>query len=233
MKKCAIFQKYIYYWEEWHFYIFINIFTGWLNWLYLHISFPFNLFWNHRQCSLWKTTANQWENESKVVKNQPASAEDIRDMSSIIGSGRYLGERKWKHTPVFLLGDSYGQRSQAGYIVHRVAKSRTWLSDFPHSTQMWHYRSQPRSAGPLFTLGEQLRKTAPNWDIVDLFLFLVMSLARLFTLSWILICKMKVLDKIIYKVISMFPLSSKTVLIIMWIHIHNMFIYDLIIEIKV
>ena len=41
---------------------------------------------------------------------------------------------------------------------------------------------------------------------------------------------MKVLDKIIYKVISMFPLSSKTVLIIMLIHIHNVFIYDLIIE---
>ena len=33
--------------------------------------------------------------------------------------------RKWQHTPVFLPGESHGQRSLADSIVHRVSKSRT------------------------------------------------------------------------------------------------------------
>ena len=42
-----------------------------------------------------------------------------------------LHHSKWQPTPVFLPGESHGQRSLAGYIVHRVAKSQTqlkWLS---------------------------------------------------------------------------------------------------------
>ena len=35
--------------------------------------------------------------------------------------------RKWQSTPVFLPGKSHGQRSLAGYTVHGVAKSQTWL----------------------------------------------------------------------------------------------------------
>ena len=35
--------------------------------------------------------------------------------------------REWQPAPVFLPGKFHGQRSLAGYIVHRVAKSRTWL----------------------------------------------------------------------------------------------------------
>ena len=35
--------------------------------------------------------------------------------------------RKWQPTPVFLLGESHGQRSLAGYS-YGVTKSRTWLS---------------------------------------------------------------------------------------------------------
>ena len=37
--------------------------------------------------------------------------------------------RKWQPTPVFLPGESHGQRSLVGYSL-RVAKSRTRLSDF-------------------------------------------------------------------------------------------------------
>ena len=37
--------------------------------------------------------------------------------------------RKWQPTPVFLPGESHGQKSLVGYSP-RVAKSRTWLSDF-------------------------------------------------------------------------------------------------------
>ena len=38
-------------------------------------------------------------------------------------------DRKWQPTPVFLPGESHGQRSLVGYSP-RVAKSWTWLSNF-------------------------------------------------------------------------------------------------------
>ena len=51
-----------------------------------------------------------------MVKNPPANAGDVRDMGSIPGLGRPLGERRsWKPTPVFMPGESHGQRSLAGY----------------------------------------------------------------------------------------------------------------------
>ena len=42
-----------------------------------------------------------------VVKNKPVNEGDIRDASSIPG--------EWQSTPVFLPGESRGQRSLAGY----------------------------------------------------------------------------------------------------------------------
>ena len=45
-----------------------------------------------------------------VVKNLPAKAGDERDM----GLGRFPGEGNWQSTPVFLPGESHGQRSLAG-----------------------------------------------------------------------------------------------------------------------
>ena len=41
----------------------------------------------------------------------------------------FFWRRKWQPTPVFLPRESYGQRS-LGAAVHRVAQSRTRLSDF-------------------------------------------------------------------------------------------------------
>ena len=49
-----------------------------------------------------------------VVKNSPANAGDVRDMGSIPGSGRSPGEGHGNPL-VFLPGESYGQRSLAGY----------------------------------------------------------------------------------------------------------------------
>ena len=46
-----------------------------------------------------------------MIKNLPANARDIRDPGSILGSGR---RRTQQLTPVFLPGESYGQRSLAG-----------------------------------------------------------------------------------------------------------------------
>ena len=56
-----------------------------------------------------------------MVKNSPASAEDVRDVGSIPKSGRSPGGAL-QPTLVFLPGESRGQRSLAGYTVHRVAE---------------------------------------------------------------------------------------------------------------
>ena len=50
-----------------------------------------------------------------VVKNLPANAGDIRDADSIARLGRSLGGGHGQPTPVFLPGESHGQRSLAGY----------------------------------------------------------------------------------------------------------------------
>ena len=49
-----------------------------------------------------------------MVKNPPANAGDVRDVGSIPGLGRSPRVRAWQPTPVFLLGESQGQRSLAG-----------------------------------------------------------------------------------------------------------------------
>ena len=44
-----------------------------------------------------------------MVKNPPASAGDIKDMGSL-----GLEDNAWQSIPVFLPGESHGQRSLAG-----------------------------------------------------------------------------------------------------------------------
>ncbi|XDB64006.1 hypothetical protein AB1E18_017323 [Capra hircus] len=46
-----------------------------------------------------------------VVKSPPVSAGDVRDVGQTPGVGR------WDPTPVFLPGESHGQRSLAGYCL--------------------------------------------------------------------------------------------------------------------
>ena len=50
-----------------------------------------------------------------VVKDLPVSVGDVRDEGLIPGSESYPGEGQWQPTPVFLPGESPGQRSLAGY----------------------------------------------------------------------------------------------------------------------
>ena len=50
-----------------------------------------------------------------VVKNLPSNAGEARDMGSILGSRKIPWKRKWQPTPVFLSGESHGQRSLAVY----------------------------------------------------------------------------------------------------------------------
>ena len=51
-----------------------------------------------------------------VKKKSACNAGDTGDEASIPGSGRTNHwRRKWQPTPVFLPGESHGQRSMAGY----------------------------------------------------------------------------------------------------------------------
>ena len=59
-----------------------------------------------------------------VVRNPPANLGDKRDTASI------PGRRAWQPTPVFLPGESYGQRSLAGYSPYTRVR-HNW-SDLAH-----------------------------------------------------------------------------------------------------
>ena len=59
-----------------------------------------------------------------VVKNPPTSAEDVRDAGLIPGLGRCPGEVAWQPAPVFLPGESDGQKSLVGCSPW-VTKSQT------------------------------------------------------------------------------------------------------------
>ena len=57
-----------------------------------------------------------------AVKNSPADARDIIDAGSITGWGRSPGGGHRQPTPVFLPGESHGQRIWWA-TVHKVPKS--------------------------------------------------------------------------------------------------------------
>jgi len=64
-----------------------------------------------------------------VVRNLPANVGDIRDLGSIPGSGKIPWRRAWQPIPVFLPGESHGQRSLVGYS----SKGRKELDITEHS----------------------------------------------------------------------------------------------------
>ena len=49
-----------------------------------------------------------------MIKNLPANAADIKNMFEPWVE-KIPWRRAWQHTPVFLLGESHGQRSLVGY----------------------------------------------------------------------------------------------------------------------
>ena len=64
-----------------------------------------------------------------MVKNAFASAGDVRDAGSIPGSGRSPWRRAGQPTPVFLPGESHGQRSLMDSIgSQRVRHDRSDLA---------------------------------------------------------------------------------------------------------
>ena len=80
---------------------------------------PVALAWNQNDVLYFIKVASQVALE---VKNPSANAEDIRDVGLIPGLGRFPWRRAWQPTPVFLPGESHGQRSLVGYSswAHRV-----------------------------------------------------------------------------------------------------------------
>ena len=62
-----------------------------------------------------------------VVKNALAHAGDLKRHAFDPWVGKIPWRRAWKPTPLFLPGESHGQRS---LVSMGVAKSRTWLSDY-------------------------------------------------------------------------------------------------------
>ena len=61
-----------------------------------------------------------------VVKNPPANAEDVRDMGSILGLGRFPGEQG-NPLQYFCLENPM-DKGVWWATVHGIAKSQTWLS---------------------------------------------------------------------------------------------------------
>ena len=57
--------------------------------------------------------------------NSSANAGDTGDLGSIPGGGKIPWRRAWQPTPVFLLGESQGQRSLPGYSSRDCKESDT------------------------------------------------------------------------------------------------------------
>ena len=109
-----------------------------LNWLtpssppnLTRLSFVKHFFIHHEKthfmfCFVFSHEFDDFFPGLSAVMNPPANAGDV---GSLPGSGESPQRRKWQPTPVFLPGESHGQRSLLDYTVHGVAKSWTWLSD--------------------------------------------------------------------------------------------------------
>ena len=79
-----------------------------------------------------------------MVKKLPANAGHVRDTGSIPGSGRLPWRRAWQSTPVFLPGESHGQRSLIGYSPQGCKESDT-------TEATWHACMSPQ------------KEPAPRW----------------------------------------------------------------------
>ena len=71
------------------------------------------------------------------VKSLLANAGDVRDLGSIPGLGRFPWRRKWQPTPVFLPGESHGQRGSGGLWSMGSQRVRDNWNDIAHSNPEW------------------------------------------------------------------------------------------------
>ena len=76
--------------------------------------------------------------EAQLVKNVPADAGDARDVGLKPWVGKIPWRRKWQPTPVFLSGESNGQRSLEGYSPRGHKKSDTTeVTEHTHPWGKW------------------------------------------------------------------------------------------------
>ena len=79
--------------------------------------------------TVWSRGTSLWAFQVVLVaKNLPANAGDVRDAGSIPGFRKIPWRRAWHPTPVFLPGESHGQRSLVEYS-NGVTKSWMQLSE--------------------------------------------------------------------------------------------------------
>ena len=84
-----------------------------LSFLYSPALTSIHDYWKYKSWSGW------WRSGGipplLVVENPPANSGNVKDTGLIPGSGKIPRRRAWQPTPVFLPGESYGQRSLADY----------------------------------------------------------------------------------------------------------------------
>ena len=73
------------------------------------------LFWYSVPTGIVVIVVTNWASlMSQLVKNPSANAGDARDVDLILGWGKIPWRKEWQPTPVFLPGESHGQRSLVG-----------------------------------------------------------------------------------------------------------------------
>ena len=142
------------------------------------------------------------------VKNPPANARDAGDTGSIPGWGRVPGRRAWQSIPVFLPGESHGQRSLVGHSPWSLKESDT-TERLTHTHTdfymcMWIYSPIPSSmsanAGIVLFCNNHLtaansieemearclHEVQPRKDVHNQFFWLLM-----YRKIWIALCKIR------------------------------------------
>ena len=71
-----------------------------------------------------------------MVMNLPANARDTGDEGLILGSGRSPGGGAWQPTPVFLPGESHGQKSLVGYSTQSHKESDRTEATYQHTSEI-------------------------------------------------------------------------------------------------
>ena len=83
------------------------------------VVFSCRIFWANETGGNVNKSSNSsglsWINAFLVAQTVKESACNAGDLGLIPGSGRFPWRRKWQPTPVFLAGESHGQRSLEGY----------------------------------------------------------------------------------------------------------------------
>ena len=100
-----------------------------------------------------------------VIKNPPANAGDLRDVSSIPGSGRSPGEGNGNPLQDSCLENPM-DRGAWQATVHRVAKSRVQLKWVSTHTQRLKGHSQPHSGSKWLNQDLSTTETANGLDIL-------------------------------------------------------------------